>query len=186
MKVPVQSGPDFDWDGGGITMRVKYVFALVAAALAIGLGAGTAIASHVTQIDPATVPLGFLASHNQVAQMPEQLPDPNADVFVQHARLGPGGSTIWHTHPGPVIVTVVSGSLTYVDAADANAAGENNEQDTCRHRTYTAGSGFTDPGYGHVHRAVAGTSGADFYAVYILPRGSANHLIPASAPAPCL
>jgi hypothetical protein len=167
-------------------MRVKYVFALVGAALAVGVGAGTAIASHVAQVDPATVPVGFLAAHNQVAQLPEQLPDPNADVFVQHARLGPGTATGWHTHPGPVIVTVVSGSLTYEDAADANLSGANNGQDTCRHRPYIAGQGFTDPGYGHVHRAVAGPSGADFYAVYILPRGSANHLIPASAPAACL
>ena len=35
-----------------------------------GHGRGTAIASHVTEVDPATVPVGFLAAHNRVAEVP--------------------------------------------------------------------------------------------------------------------
>jgi quercetin dioxygenase-like cupin family protein len=145
------------------------------------LGTGVAVASHVTQVDPATVPTGFLAAHNRVGEFPvgpfaRAAAADGAEVYVQHARIPAGGSTIWHSHPGPVIVTVVGGSLTFEDAH----AGE------CRRRTYQAGTGFVDPGYGHVHRAVAGASTLDFYAVYVLPPGSPNHLIAADAPEECV
>jgi hypothetical protein len=79
-------------------------------------------------------------------------------------------------HPGPVIVTVVGGTLTY----------QNAHGNRCHSVTYEAGEGFVDPGSGHVHRAVAGSGGPlDFYATYVLPSGSANHLILADPPAPC-
>jgi hypothetical protein len=70
---------------------------------------------------------------------------------------------------------VVGGSLTYEDAAHHR----------CRRATYDAGEGFFDRGFGHVHRAIAGPQGADFYAVYVLPPGSESHLIPAPAPEEC-
>jgi hypothetical protein len=65
-------------------MRLKVVLALVTAAVAVGGGA--AIASHVTEIDPATVPTGFFVAHNYVADVPvsalARAAKPNgADVF---------------------------------------------------------------------------------------------------------
>jgi len=159
-------------------MRHKVVLALVTAVVV--MGAGTAIASHVPEVDPATVPTGFLAAHNHVADVPvsaiARAAKPNgADVFVQHLRFPPNEAFPWHTHPGPVIATVVSGSLTYQDTA----------HNTCRDRTYTAGQGFVDPGFGHVHRAIAGPSGAEAYFTFILPPGSETHIIPAPAPEEC-
>lgn len=143
-------------------------------------GAGAAFAAHVPQVDPATVPTGFLTAHNKVegirtSSLARAIDRGNADVFVQHVRLAPGEATIWHTHPGGVFVQVVKGSLTY----EAEAHGE------CKPRTYRAGEGFFDRGFGHVHRAVAGDAGADFYPVYVLPPGSAHHIIPAAAPEEC-
>jgi hypothetical protein len=150
----------------------KLACVLVAAAvLAVG---GVAFASHVKEVDPATVPLGFLAAHSSVGYVPLSAisravkPD-GTDVFVQHVRLDPNQATGWHTHPGPAIVTVVRGALTYEDSA-ANK---------CRDVTYMAGQGFVDRGFGHVHRAIAGPEGTDFYVVYILPPGSETHVIPA-------
>ena len=98
-----------------------------------------------------------------------------ADVFVQHARLAANEATPFHTHPGPAIVTVVRGALTYEDAKGRH----------CRRTTYVAGKGFMDRGFGHVHRAVAGPQGADFYVTYILPSGSATHLTVRPAPRAC-
>jgi hypothetical protein len=49
-------------------MRIR-LLAAVAAALAVG--AGVAVATHVPERDPATVPVGFLATHNDVANMGE-------------------------------------------------------------------------------------------------------------------
>ncbi len=159
-------------------MRLKSIAAL--AILVVVSAGGVAIAGHVAEVSPATVPTGFLASHDRIADVPvsalaRSVSPKGTDMFIQHARLGPNEATGWHTHPGAVLVTVVAGALTYQDA----------HGNRCRNTTYTAGNGFVDPGFGHVHRAIAGPAGADFYAVYLLPRGSQNHLIPASAPRRC-
>jgi hypothetical protein len=159
-------------------MRLKV--ALILAGLTIVPGAGIAIAAHATEIDPATVPTGFFVAHNNVADIPlstlARAVKPNgADVFVQHLSLAPNQVSAWHTHPGSVIVTVRSGSLTYQDAAG----------NTCRDRPYTAGQGFVDPGFGNVHRVIAGPAGAEIYSTFILPPGSENHLIVSSTPEEC-
>lgn len=160
--------------------RTPFKFVLAIAGGAAVIGAGAAIASHVTEIDPATVPTGFFVAHNYVADVPvspiaRAAASNGADVFVQHLRFAPNQAFPWHSHPGPVFGMVVSGSLTYEDAA----AG------TCRDRTYTAGRGFLDPGFGHVHRAIGGPSGAEAYFFFILPPGSETHINPAPAPEEC-
>jgi hypothetical protein len=149
------------------------------------IGGTVAFAAHVPQVDPATVPPGpnfgsaFLATHNSVDQLrvspfARAIKRHNADVFVQHVRLRPNADTGWHTHPGPAIVTVVAGALTYEDA--------------CSHDIYGPGlefQGFLDRGFGHVHRAIAGDNGADFYVTYVLPSGSATHVIPVNTAPSC-
>jgi quercetin dioxygenase-like cupin family protein len=156
---------------------VKRTRMLVIAGLVTVCGAGAAFAAHVTQVDPATVPTGFLAAHNKVdgirqSSVARAVDRGRADVFIQHVSLRPGEATPWHTHPGPVFVEVVKGSLTYEAAEHAE----------CPLPTYRAGEGFFDRGFGHVHRVVAGPEGADFYPVYVLPPGSENQLILVPAP----
>jgi len=148
----------------------------VVAALAL-VGAGVAAASHVPTLDPASVPVGFFAAHNHVSDVPGKplrrvsRARGGMDVFLQHVRLPAGTVTAWHTHPGPAVVTVASGSLTYEDA--------------CLRRPYPAGTGFVDEGFGHVHQAVAGPDGADFYLTYLLPHGTPNQLIATDPPSSC-
>ena len=155
---------------------------LVLAFGAVLVGGTVALAAHVPQVDPATVPPGpglgsaFLATHTSVdrfgvSPFARAIARQRADVIVQHVRLGPDRDTGWHTHPGPAIVTVVGGSLTYDNG--------------CLQVTYGVGQGFLDRGFGHVHRAVAGSSGADFYVTYVLPSGSATHVIPVSIAPEC-
>jgi quercetin dioxygenase-like cupin family protein len=139
--------------------------------------AGVAAASHVIPLDPKTVEVGFFTAHNHVADVPAK-PFQRVsralggmDVFLQHVRLPAGAPTPWHTHPGPAVVTVAGGSLTYEDA--------------CRRRNHPAGTGFVDEGFGHVHRAVAGPDGADFYVTYLLPHGAESQLIPTDPPSSC-
>jgi hypothetical protein len=160
-------------------MRLRSVIALGAIA-ALG-GATVAAANHVPQVDPTAVPTGFLAEHNSIGDVPLSAlaravkPD-GADMFIQHVRLGANTATGWHTHPGPALVAVVKGSVTYEDA----------EANRCRQATYDTGEGFVDRGFGHVHRAIAGPEGVDFYVTYILPPGSETHVIPVtSAPEAC-
>jgi quercetin dioxygenase-like cupin family protein len=59
------------------------------------------------------------------------------DVYVVRVTFPPGGSTGWHKHPGPSLITVVSGTLT---AYDSN----------CIPHVYNAGECFIDKG-DHVH-----------------------------------
>jgi quercetin dioxygenase-like cupin family protein len=152
---------------------------LLAAIAALAFASG-ALANHVAQVDPGSVPTGFLAAHNSIPDVPVSAlvravtPD-GTDAFIQHVRLGPNVPTGWHTHPGPAIVAVVKGSVTYEDT----------KANRCEETTYLPGEGFVDRGFGHVHRAIAGADGVDFYVVYLLPPGSATHVIPASAPLEC-
>jgi quercetin dioxygenase-like cupin family protein len=156
-------------------MRLRSIVVVVVLVALCSIAA--AGASHVTPVDPATVPTGFLVAHNNVADVPRQplrriaRAEGGMDVFVQHVRLTAGFDTGWHTHSGPAIVTVVGGALTYIDA--------------CKQATYGPGTGFVDEGFGHVHHAIAGSAGAEFYVTYLLPHGSEQHLIPAPDPGAC-
>ena len=93
--------------------------------------------------------------------------DPSRTVDVRYT-VQPGGQFPWHSHRGPVIVTLVSGSLAYIRA------------DTCHERTYSAGQSFVDPGHGHVHSAVnRGTAPTVFIATFFEAPAEGPLLIPA-------
>ncbi len=88
----------------------------------------------------------------------------STDVTVQKLTMAPGGHTGWHTHPGPVLVVVKSGSLTLYNANDPQ----------CKSHTYNAGSAFVDRGLGNVHIARnEGPLPVEFWASYFVP-GSAG------------
>jgi quercetin dioxygenase-like cupin family protein len=160
-------------------MQLKGVIAIAVATGACGGAAGVALAGH-PRVDPATVPTGFLTAHHAINNIPvsaihRAVRGRKTDVFIQHARLNANQPTPYHTHPGPAFVNVVSGSLSYQSSRGGR----------CRTKIYPAGTGFVDPGYGHVHRAIAGPQGADFYVVYLLPRRTGAHLIERPAPRGC-
>ena len=84
--------------------------------------------------------------------------------------MQPGAQFPWHSHAGPVFVTIVSGSLTYVDT------------DTCNKQTYSTGQAFVDPGQGHVHSAFnPGTEPTVFVATFYGAPDEGSLLIPAPA-----
>ena len=88
-----------------------------------------------------------------------------SDVVVQQITIAPGGHTGWHSHPGPVVVTVTAGELTYYPGHDKK----------CRPHVYSAGESFVDPGRGNVHIAFnEGTVPMVLYATYLdVPVGGA-------------
>jgi quercetin dioxygenase-like cupin family protein len=65
----------------------------------------------------------------------------SSDFYVVENTVTPGGFSGWHTHPGPSLVTVKSGTANFFDGDDP----------TCTPRVYETGSGFIDRGNGHVH-----------------------------------
>lgn len=60
----------------------------------------------------------------------------DAQVIVARISVEPGGHTPWHYHPGPHIVSVVTGTVEIYET-------------DCSVRTYEAGQGFYDPGPTH-------------------------------------
>jgi quercetin dioxygenase-like cupin family protein len=98
--------------------------------------------------------------------------DPSRTVVVRFT-VQPGAQFPWHTHQGPVVVNIISGALTYVDA------------ETCAAKTYTAGEAFIDPGHGHVHSAFNPTgSPTVFMATFFESPAQGSLTIPAE-PADC-
>jgi quercetin dioxygenase-like cupin family protein len=65
------------------------------------------------------------------------------DTVMQQIVIAPGGHTGWHSHPGPVVVVITAGAMTFYDGDDP----------ACTPRVYTAGQAFVDSGQGHVHIA---------------------------------
>jgi len=60
----------------------------------------------------------------------------DSDVHVLQNTIVPGGTFGWHSHPGPSLVIVKSGTATFYKGDDP----------TCSPTVVTAGSGFVDNG----------------------------------------
>ena len=87
--------------------------------------------------------------------------DPIDVVVRQHTYLA-GGSTGWHAHPYPVLVTVKEGTLTFYDAGDP----------TCAPTVVSAGHGYVDSGHGHFVRNETAVIAIDI-SVILAPVGAA-------------
>jgi quercetin dioxygenase-like cupin family protein len=139
------------------TRRLLPVFGVAIGAAA--LAAGSALPTTATDHSPPPIAVEALSprvvfTDDVAMQLRVKLDGRGTNVLNVHdpsrvmtARLivQPGAQFPWHTHPGPVLVTVVEGSLTYMNAND------------CVARPYPAGTAFIDPGQGNVHTAYNAT-----------------------------
>jgi quercetin dioxygenase-like cupin family protein len=65
-----------------------------------------------------------------------------SNLGVSELRIAPGGHTGWHSHPGPSLVIVKSGTSSFYRGDDP----------TCTPEVHPAGTAYVDPG-GDVHIA---------------------------------
>ena len=93
------------------------------------LARGTYDAAHVRAEQPG--PVDFAAE----ARTP-------IDLVVRQHDYEPHATTGWHSHPGPVFITVTEGTLTHYAPDDP----------TCTPHTLSVGQGLVDDGRGHVLR----------------------------------
>ena len=109
--------------------------------------------------------------------MQEVIHVPNAkETVMQQIVIAPGGTTGWHSHPGPAVALVKTGELTLFSSEDP----------TCTGHTFSAGQGFVDSGQGHVHNARNMTQNpTEVWVTYfdVPPGGSVR--VDAPAPANC-
>ena len=157
-------------------MRTRYV-AAVAGLVGAG-GAAAALAAH-QQIDPGTVPVGFLTAHSQVNGVPtaglaRDLRAGRFDVFIEHARLASNGTAGSGASPGPVLISVQRGVLNVDTSVDGS----------CVRKRLTVDTGVVLRSRQSA-RWTAGAEGADFYVTYLLRRRTGNHRPAAATPEGC-
>jgi hypothetical protein len=106
----------------------------------------------------------------------------STDIAVSNVVVAPGGSSGWHSHPGPVLVVVKTGAITFYRAGKHSGLdGDDENRDngakgpTCTRTVYPAGSAFVEvPAPGHVMLAKnEGSIEATVTATYFAPPGAA-------------
>jgi quercetin dioxygenase-like cupin family protein len=104
-------------------------------------------------VDPVDMKFKVAGEHREVLHVRNA-----RETVVQQIVIGPLGQTGWHSHPGPVVVVIKSGALTFYSADDP----------ACSSRTYYAGESFIDSGQGHVHlaRNLSATENVELWATY--------------------
>lgn len=94
-----------------------------------------------------------------------------SDFVVQDVALAPGGYSGWHSHPGPVLITVKAGTASWYDA-------------DCVLHTYTAGMAFIeDAGANHFVRNESAIENLRLINTFIIPTGVGTRV--EEAPPPC-
>lgn len=89
----------------------------------------------------------------------------SSDVYVTQFKIAPGGHGGWHSHPGPSIIAVKSGTATFYDECDGFQ----------RHQ-FPAGAGFVEDA-GCVHLlANEGDVDLEVVVVQIVPVGAPRRI----------
>jgi len=139
------------------------ILALTLAAALIALPRDQAAATPPSGITAQLLARGTIAhaSHVGVAGIKLATRGP-VDVATVHVTFQPGGSTGWHVHPGPALVTVKTGQLTL------------HRPKGCTTRTFSAGQTFLEFGPDDVNLTRNETTGVTETVV--------TFLLPVSAP----
>lgn len=153
------------------------VLTLAALAIAAVAWATPSMGFLVNQILAMGATTENISQQVQMARDPEVGDDPwqvqvqaqgATDFYVHQLAVAPGGYSGWHTHPGVLIGTVVSGSLDFYDS-------------NCQKKTYTAGQVFLENS--QTHGIInTGTVNTELTIAYLVKHKAARR-IDASAPA---
>jgi hypothetical protein len=162
---------------------MKRKISLVTTSALLGLTALVAI----TQAEPATgVRATVLARgtydgfnvrsdpHGTIADFRAHSKAP-VDLVVRQHDYDPGSTTGWHSHPGPVFITVTRGTLTFYESDDP----------TCTPHVVSANSpnnAFVDTGGGHVVRNETGDPAQDISVITAPVGGAFRTNLPAPNP----
>ena len=163
---------------------MKRFSTLAAAAVTVAAAGATAAFAPAATTKPVgpsgvhIVPLshGTIGSRVQVDDAGIQITTGGPrDMLVTAITVDPGGSFGWHSHPGPVLVTVSKGTLAVYDADGSR----------CRRSTVGAGQSFVEDG-GHVHLARnEGAGSVELNAIFLARTGTSVFLLPEPEPKGC-
>ena len=157
-------------------MKIKRI--VILGLTTLGLSAGVAYATLPSGAAGTTPVRGTIAAplKVKVAGLVELKTKSPIDVADQTITIQPGGHTGWHSHPGPALVVIESGTFRLYDGDDPD----------CTPQEFTKGEAFVDPGGGHVHIG-RNESGADvkLSVTYLLPVGAGPRIDVTPAPGNC-
>jgi hypothetical protein len=94
------------------------------------------------------------------------------DIVVRTHDYAPGSTTGWHTHPGPVFITVLEGKVTFYEFDDP----------TCTPKVVSKGEGYVDTGRGHIGRNESGAPAKDVTVIFAPVTHAFRGELPALAP----
>jgi quercetin dioxygenase-like cupin family protein len=118
------------------------------------------VVARASFVEPTDVKFKVNDGSEEVIHVPEA-----QETVMQQIIIGPGGSTGWHSHPGPVVVLIKAGELALYSSDDP----------TCTPRIYSAGQAFVESGQGHVNlaRNLSTSQNVELWATYfdVLPGG---------------
>jgi quercetin dioxygenase-like cupin family protein len=162
-------------------MKSKWVWAVLAAVVGAGVYGGIVLATPSAGLTTTTLAKSTVGDLDLRGQALTTTVGPNgrsiptgvwlamlkthgfSDLYVVDNKLAVGGTTGWHTHPGPSIIFVVAGAVTNYMGDDPS----------CTPHVYNQGQAFVDPGGGDEHTLRnEGTSPAETIAVQFLPQGA--------------
>ena len=98
----------------------------------------------------------------------------SVEVFQVSNRADPGWSAGWHSHTGPVIITLTEGSLTFYQLKRSDDEGEGDDRNrdggsSCQVTTVSAPGGFIEPPGQPMQVVNAGTTTAAWITTQIIP-----------------
>ena len=148
--------------------RSKWALVPLAALLAVGVYVGNVLATPAGGQSTTTYakslgvgPLNLSGHSTHPAWRARLHTHGFSDLYVIDNKFTPGGTSGWHSHPGPSLIFVVAGQIT-------NYVGDD---PSCTPHVYGAGQSFTDEGGTHVHMLRnEGSVDAETIAVQILPK----------------
>ena len=94
------------------------------------------------------------------------------DIVVRRHDYAPGSKTGWHSHPGPVLITVTQGQVTFYEYDDP----------TCTPHVVRAGEGYVDTGRGHIGRNETGQPAQDVSVIIASVGGTFRSELDAPSP----
>ncbi len=167
-------------------MKKKWMWALVAGVVGLAVYAGTVLATPPSGVTTTTIGVGRFTDIDATTKTDIDAGTPTdfwqarintkglSDLYVIQNTIAPGGTFGWHSHPGPSLVIVKSGTATFYMADDP----------TCTPRVVQTGQGFVDDG--HDTHVVRNEGAVDLVTVVasLVPAGFARR-IDEPAPANC-
>jgi quercetin dioxygenase-like cupin family protein len=129
-------------------MKSKWFWALLVGVLGVAVYAGTVLATTPRGVTTTTIGVGRFDDINATSKTDIDSGTPTdfwqarintkgvSDLHVLQNTIAPGGTFGWHSHPGPSLVIIKSGTATFYLGDDP----------TCAPHIVPAGSGFVDNG----------------------------------------